>query len=61
LNLVFPMMIAVMCGIVVYRSVLFRVAPSRQRADLKPWAILFTTIANAGMVAAVLMTLSSAW
>jgi hypothetical protein len=45
----------------VIRCALFRFAPSRQSANLKPWAILFTTTANAGLVAAVLASKDVMW
>jgi hypothetical protein len=48
-------------GVVVYRCALFRFAPSRDRADLKPWTTFYTSVANAGLVIAVLVEHRLAW
>ena len=48
-------------GVVVYRCALFRFAPTRDRADLKPWATFYTSVANAGLVIAVLFDKTLAW
>src|SRR5207249_3666208 len=52
LGILFPILIVAASGIVIFRCALFRLAPSRSRADLKPWAVLFAVFANAGLAAA---------
>jgi hypothetical protein len=52
LGVVFPIVIAATGAMVVWRCVLYRIAPTRSHAKLKPWAILFATVANAGLAAA---------
>ena len=52
LGVVFPLVIAAVGTLVVFRCVLYRMAPTRRHANLKPWAILFATVANAGLAAA---------
>jgi hypothetical protein len=46
---------------VVFRCLLFRVAPNRHRANLKPWAILYTSVANAGLAFATAAHGSITW
>jgi hypothetical protein len=55
LSVAFPVAIGTAAAIVVWRCVLFRLAPSRRSADVKPWAMLYATIANVGLVCAVLV------
>jgi 4-hydroxybenzoate polyprenyltransferase len=57
----FSVVIGAACAIVVWRCALFRAAPSRRHADLKPWAMLYATVANVGLVAAVLVSKRVAW
>lgn len=52
LGLVFSLVIVLTAGAVVFRCVLFRVAPSRSRAQLKPWAVLYAATANAAVALA---------
>jgi 4-hydroxybenzoate polyprenyltransferase len=52
LGVVFPIVIAAVGAVVVFRCLLYRMAPTRQHANLKPWAILYTAVANAGLAAA---------
>jgi 4-hydroxybenzoate polyprenyltransferase len=61
LSLVFSAAIVAACGVVAIQCVRFRLAPSRQSADLKPWANLYATTANAGLVAAVLASKDVTW
>ena len=61
LGALFPLSIAIACGIVVFRCGLFRLSPSRRYADLKPWAMLFTTVANFGLAAGVVVRHGVAW
>jgi energy-coupling factor transporter ATP-binding protein EcfA2 len=56
LNPTFAVVIVGACAVVVWRCALFRAAPSRRHADLKPWAMLYATVANVGLVAAVLIS-----
>ena len=48
----FSVVIAAACAVVIWRCALFRAAPSRRHADLKPWAMLYATVANVGLVVA---------
>jgi len=57
----FSVVIGAACAIVVWRCARFRVAPSRRHADLKPWAMLYATAANIGLVAAVLVSKPVVW
>jgi 4-hydroxybenzoate polyprenyltransferase len=52
LSIVFPIVIVSAALIVVWRCLLFRVAPTSARAQLKPWAILYATTANAALLVA---------
>jgi hypothetical protein len=54
LGIVFSAVLAAVCAIVVFRCVLFSLAPSRARANLKPWAMLYAAVANAGLAIAVI-------
>jgi 4-hydroxybenzoate polyprenyltransferase len=49
------------CAAVVWRCLLFRSAPSRRHAELKPWAMIYTTVANVGLVVAVLASRPELW
>jgi hypothetical protein len=57
----FPLVLTAACGVLVFRCVLFRVSPSRRHADLKPWAMAYTAVANAGLVLAVLFDRTLSW
>lgn len=57
----FSVVIAAACGVVVWRCALFRAAPSRRHADLKPWAMLYATVTNVGLVVAVLISKRILW
>ena len=61
LSLVFTAVIVAACAAVVVQCMRFRLAPSRQSANLKPWANLYATTANAGLVAAVLASKDVMW
>jgi len=52
LGIVFAVLIVTVSGLVVFRCLLFMFAPSRHRANLKPWAILYAAVANAALAAA---------
>ena len=58
---VFTVAIAMAAAFAVVRCLLFVVAPSRARANLKPWAVLYATTANVGLVAAVLASRDVIW
>lgn len=60
-NAAFALVIGAACAILVWRCALFRAAPSRRHADLKPWAMLYATVANVGLVAAVLVSKRVVW
>jgi 4-hydroxybenzoate polyprenyltransferase len=57
----FQLLVVSTAALVVYRCVRFRVAPSAARAQLKPWAMLYATAANVGLVAAVVLSRSVVW
>jgi 4-hydroxybenzoate polyprenyltransferase len=61
LGAAFPVAIAAACAVVVWRCARFRSAPSRRSADLKPWAMLYATAANLGLVVAVLVNKRILW
>jgi 4-hydroxybenzoate polyprenyltransferase len=52
LGVVFPIVIATVGAVVVFRCGLYRMAPTRRHANLKPWAMLYATLANAGLAVA---------
>jgi 4-hydroxybenzoate polyprenyltransferase len=52
LGVVFPVVIIVAAAIVVFRCLLFRLKPTRRRAQLKPWAMLYAALANAALAVA---------
>jgi 4-hydroxybenzoate polyprenyltransferase len=52
LGVVFSIVIAATGAVVVFRCMLYRMSPTRRHANLKPWAILFATVANAGLAGA---------
>jgi len=58
---VFPVGIGAGGAAVVWRCALFRSAPSRRHAELKPWAMLYATVANVGLVIAVLASRRELW
>ncbi len=49
------------CAALVWRCLLFRSAPSRRHAALKPWAMIYATVANVGLVVAVLGSRRELW
>jgi 4-hydroxybenzoate polyprenyltransferase len=57
----FPLVVTAAAGLVAARCALFRVAPSRQHANLKPWAMLFVLVANAGLALAVVAGRGVTW
>jgi 4-hydroxybenzoate polyprenyltransferase len=61
LSTAFPVVIGAASAVVVSRCLLFRSAPSRRTADLKPWAMLYVTTANVGVVLGVLVSKRSLW
>jgi hypothetical protein len=61
LGAAFPLVIGAAAAVVVWRCVLFRSAPSRRSADLKPWAMLYATVANLVLVFAVLVSRHIRW
>lgn len=61
LGMLLPLVLIAAAGLVVYRCVLFRLRPSPRHADLKPWTMLYATVANAGLVAGVLLHKTLAW
>lgn len=52
LGVIFPVVIVLGAAVVVYRCLLFRLAPSRSRAQLKPWAVLYAALANVALAVA---------
>jgi len=58
---IFPTIVGAAAGLVVLRCALFRVAPSRARANLKPWAMLFVFVANAGLAVAMALSRGLTW
>jgi 4-hydroxybenzoate polyprenyltransferase len=61
LGVAFPVVIGAASAAVLWKCALFRMAPSRRTADLKPWAMLFTTVANVGLVVAALVSKRILW
>lgn len=57
----FPIVITAVGAFVIYRCVLYRIAPTRSHAKLKPWAILFATVANAGLAVAAAARAGVTW
>jgi hypothetical protein len=57
----FSVAIGSACSIVTWRCALFQAAPSRRHADLKEWAMLYATVANVGLVVAVLVNRPMMW
>ena len=60
-GLPFQVAILAAAGLVVLRCAMFRAAPSRSRANLKPWAMLFVLVANAGLAIAVAASRGVTW
>jgi 4-hydroxybenzoate polyprenyltransferase len=60
-GLVFPVAVLSVAALVAGRCLQFRAAPSRDRANLKPWATVFVLVANAGMVAAMAASRGVSW
>jgi hypothetical protein len=61
LGAAFPVVVAAACGIVVLRCAMFRIAPSRHNANLKPWAMGFAIAANAGLALAIVANRGVTW
>jgi 4-hydroxybenzoate polyprenyltransferase len=61
LGLVFSLVIVLTAGAVVFRCLLFRVAPSRSRAQLKPWAVLYAATSNAAVAVAAAAVNGVTW
>lgn len=61
LGIGFSLVLTVACALVVYRCGLFRFAPSRRRANLKPWAMFYATVANAGLLVAAVTERGVRW
>lgn len=61
LGLVFSAVIVVAAGVAVFRCLLFRVAPTRSRAQLKPWAMLYAATANGALAVAAAAVNSVTW
>lgn len=61
LGVPFSAAIVLVGGMVVFRCALFRMAPSRRHAALKPWTIFFATTANAGLVVATVAARGVTW
>ena len=61
LSLVFSAAIVAVASVVVYRCLLFRVTPTGAHANLKPWAMLYASIANAGLAIAAAARAGIAW
>jgi hypothetical protein len=61
LGAAYPLTIAGACSLLVYRCVLFRLAPVRRHAELKPWAILYAAVANAGLAVAAALRAGAIW
>jgi 4-hydroxybenzoate polyprenyltransferase len=61
LGLVFPVAIVAVAAFVIYRCVLFRVAPTSEHANLKPWAMVYASVANAGLAMAAAVRAGIAW
>jgi 4-hydroxybenzoate polyprenyltransferase len=58
---VFTAAIAAAAAVVAVRCAMFRLAPSTRTANLKPWAMLYATVANAGLVIAVFGSRDVMW
>jgi 4-hydroxybenzoate polyprenyltransferase len=56
-----PVLIGAAWAVVVARCALFRFAPSRRRANLKPWAMLFAAVSNAGLAIAAGVSKGVIW
>jgi hypothetical protein len=61
LGLVFSGVLVAVAAIVVYRCLLFRMAPTAAHANLKPWAMAYTSIANAGLAIAAAARVGITW
>jgi len=61
LGFVFPVVIVAVAALVIYRCVLFRVTPTSARANLKPWGMLYASIANAGLAIAAAARAGITW
>ena len=49
LGVVFPVVIVIPAALVVFRCLQFRLGPTRSRAQLKPWAMLYAALANVAL------------
>jgi hypothetical protein len=61
LGIVLPVVITATGAAVVFRCLLYRLSPTREHAQLKPWAIVFATVANAGLAVAAAARGGVAW
>jgi hypothetical protein len=61
LHVAFPVVIVAAALAVVWRCALFRIAPTAEHAQLKPWAILYATTANAGLAIAAAARSGVTW
>ena len=61
LGLIVVAVIAAAAAVVVFRCLLFAMAPSRSRANLKPWAVLSAAVANVALATASAATLGVSW
>jgi 4-hydroxybenzoate polyprenyltransferase len=57
----FPIVVAAAAGLVLARGIQFLLAPSTERAQLKPWATAFVLVANAGLAIAVPIERGFTW
>jgi len=57
----FPAAIGIAAGVIVLRCLQFRLTPTRQRANLKPSAMVFVIVANAGLAIAVAASRGVTW
>jgi 4-hydroxybenzoate polyprenyltransferase len=61
IGVAFPAIIAAAAGLVALRCALFLSAPSTRRANLKPWAMLYVLVANAGLAMAIVVSRGMDW
>jgi hypothetical protein len=61
LSPLFYILIGTACGLLVWRCLLFRLAPSRARAQLKPFAMIYVLAANAGLAASIAIDRGLTW
>jgi hypothetical protein len=61
LSPLFYVLIGTACALLVWRCLLFRLAPSRARAQLKPFAMIYVLAANAGLAASIAIDRGMTW